>query len=155
MPEEVSGSGGTAPPAVSSRLNYEQRIQEAQNENLRLRARERARGIVTEDLALAVLGPLTIHRLSEELMQDLPMVNGELDVTALRDRITRKRDLAEMELGEALNMYGHAGQPHGLGGSVVSESTGRAAEFDSATEAALSRTFGLSEEAAKTAVRGR
>jgi len=155
MPEEVSGTGGTAPPATSSRQVLEAKIAAKDREIALMKAREKARGVIAEDLALAVLTPLIVHRLSEELMVGLPLVNDELDVAALRDRIQRKRDLAELELGEALNMHGHAGQPHGLGSSTVTESTGRSAEFQDRAASALSKAFGLSEESAKTAVRGR
>jgi hypothetical protein len=154
MPEEVSGSGGTAPP-VTSRSHLMEQIEEQRSENLRLKAREKARGIIHEDLALAVLTPLIIQRLSEELIENLPMPSGELDVVALRDRINAKRDRAELELGEALSMHGAAGQPRSLGGTFTVSEGGKAAEFDSVTERALVGAFGLSEKAAHVAVEGR
>jgi hypothetical protein len=153
MPEEVSGSGGTAPP--TSRTVYEQQIAEAQRVNQLLQARETARRVIAEDLGMAVLTPMIVQRLSEELIEGLPMTNGELDVVTLRDRINTKRDRAEAELGEALTLQGGIGQPRGLGASVAVSNTGRAAEFDTVTEQSLARTFGLSEKAAHVAVEGR
>lgn len=154
MPEEQA-TGGAAPP-VTSRSHLEKQIEEQRVVNQRLMARDKARPIIAEDLALGVLTPLIVQRLSEELTADLPMTNDELDVVTLRDRIKAKRDRAELELGEALSMNGAAGTPRGLGGSGMTVSEGgRAAEFDSVTEAALAGTFGLSEKAAHAAVEGR
>jgi len=157
MPEEVSGSGGSAPPTASSRQVLEQQIAEARRVNQLLEARDKARPIIAEDLGMAVLTPLVVQRLSEELSESLPMVNGELDVVTLRDRIKVKRDRAELELGEALSQHGNLGlgQPRGLGASVAVGQGGRAAEFDTITEQAMVGAFGLSEKAAHAAVEGR
>ena len=153
MPED-SGAAGKVPAATSSRQVLEAQIEEARLENLRLKAREKARGIIAEDLGVAVLTPLVIQRLSEELIESLPLVAGELDAVTLRDRVKDKRERAEHELGEALSLHGGAGQPRGLGSYTVSEG-GKAAQFQSVTEQALQGAFGLSKTAAHTAVEGR
>lgn len=153
MPEEQA-TGGAAPP-VTSRSHLERQVQEQLVINQRLMARDKARPIIAEDLALGVLTPLIVQRLTEELTEQLPMVNGDLDVVTLRDRIAKKRERAELELGEAYSLNVGTGQPRGLGGTYTVSESGRAAEFDSVTEDALARTFGLSEKAAKAAVEGR
>jgi len=154
MPEDQA-TGGAAPP-VTSRTHLEEQIAKERRVNQRLMARDKARPVIAEDLALGVLTPLIVQRLTEELTADLPMTNDELDVVTLRDRIKAKRDRAELELGEAFSMNGFAGQPRGLGGSGMTVSEGgKAAEFDSITEAALASTFGLSDKAAHAAVEGR
>jgi len=151
-PEANSGSGGTAPPRTTLQA-YEERIAAKEREIAEMRAREHARGIVAEDLELAVLPPLVRQRLSEELLSSMPMNNGELDVVALRDRIAAKRDRAELEIGEALQLMGGHGQVRGLGGSMVAEDSSRVDEFQSQAAKSLG-IFGVSEEAARAAVKG-
>lgn len=152
-PEANSGSGGTAPPRTTLQA-FEERIAAKEREIAEMRARDHARGIVAEDLELAVLPPLVKQRLNEELLTGLPLNNNELDVVALRDRIAAKRDRAELEIGEALQLMGGHGQVRGLGSATVAEDTSRVDEFQSQAARSMS-VFGLSEEAAKAAVRGR
>lgn len=151
-PEANSGSGGTAPPRTTLQA-FEERIAAKDRELAEMRARDKARSIVSEDLALAILPPLVVQRLSEELLSSMPMNNGELDSVALRDRIAAKRDRAELEIGEALSMMGGHGQVRGLGGAMVAEDTSRVDEFQSQAAKSLG-IFGVSEEAAAKAVKG-
>lgn len=151
-PEANSGSGGTAPPRTTLQA-FEERIAAKDRELAEMRARDQARSIVAEDLALAILPPLVVQRLSEELLSSMPMNNGELDSVTLRDRIAAKRDRAELEIGEALSMMGGHGQVRGLGGAMVAEDTSRVDEFQSQAAKSLG-IFGVSEEAAAKAVKG-
>jgi hypothetical protein len=119
-----------------------------------LQARDRARTIISESLADAWLTNSTVARLSAELLEGLPIVEDQLDEAALRDRIVAKRDIAETEAAEMLQAAG-VGTPRGLGdGGSPAGIGGDQAGFDAEFGAAM-RDLGLSESAAKIAVKGR
>jgi len=146
----------TENPHGSPRQVIEAQIAAQARELVEMKAREKARGVIAEDLADSFLSPLQLHRVSEELMVGLPIVNDELDVTALRDRITAKRDAAEAEAGEVLQAHG-AGLPRGLGSAShapLSEAAAGAVNFEKRATDAF-QTLGLSESAAQIAAKGR
>ena len=141
-------SEGAAP--LASRQIYEAKIAAYELEVNRLKAEAKARGVIAEDLANAIITPLIATRITEEVLANLPLVQGELDVMALRNKVAEKRDRAEREIGEAAQAMGF-GTPKGLG--AVAESTGAAANY----EAQLVEQFkelGMSDSAAKTAAKG-
>lgn len=146
----------TENPHGSPRQVIEAQIAAQARELVEMKAREKARGVIAEDLAESFLSPRQMHRVSEELMVGLPIVNDELDVTALRDRIAAKRDAAEAEAGEVLQAHG-AGLPRGLGSAShapLSEAAAGAVNFEQRATAAF-QTLGLSESAATLAAKGR
>jgi len=146
----------TDTPHGSPRQVIEAQIAAQRREIVEMKAREKARGVIAEDLADSFLSPRQLHRVSEELMAGLPIVNDELDVTTLRDRIAAKRDAAEAEAGEVLQAHG-AGLPRGLGSSShapLSEAAAGAVNFEQRATDAF-QTLGLSESAAQTAAKGR
>jgi hypothetical protein len=118
-----------------------------------LAARERARDIIDGELVEAWVAPSTIARLRSELLESLPVVNGTLDEAALRTTCVEARDRAETEAAEILNAAG-AGTPRGLGALTQSTGGDNADRYnDTLTESF--RSLGLSDAAAKTAVKGR
>jgi hypothetical protein len=118
-----------------------------------LAARERARDIIDGELVEAWVAPSTVARLRADLLESLPVVNGTLDEVALRTRCVEARDRAETEAAEILNAAG-AGTPRGLGALTQSTGGDNAARYtDTLTESF--QALGLSEAAAKTAVKGR
>lgn len=146
----------TENPHGSPRQVIEAQIAAQARELVEMKAREKARGVIAEDLADSFLSPLQLHRVSEELMVGLPIVKDELDVTALRDRIAAKRDAAEAEAGEVLQAHG-AGLPRGLGSAShapLSEAAAGAVNFAQRATDAF-QTLGLSESAAQIAAKGR
>jgi hypothetical protein len=146
----------TENPHGSPRQVIEAQIAAQARELVEMKAREKARGVIAEDLSDSFLSPLQLHRVSEELMVGLPIVNDELDVTALRDRIAAKRDAAEAEAGEVLQAHG-AGLPRGLGTAShapLSEAAAGAVNFEKRATDAF-QTLGLSESAAQIAAKGR
>lgn len=146
----------TENPHGSPRQVIEAQIAAQARELVEMKAREKARGVIAEDLADSFLSPLQLHRVSEELMVGLPIVKDELDVTALRDRIAVKRDAAEAEAGEVLQAHG-AGLPRGLGSAShapLSEAAAGAVNFEQRATDAF-QTLGLSESAAQIAAKGR
>ena len=116
-------------------------------------ARERARDIIGLELAEAWVAPSTVGRLTSALLTELPIVNGTLDEAALRSACVEARTIAELEAAEVLSAAG-VGQPRGLG-ALTHPNGGDAADRYTDTLTESFRELGLSETAAKSAVKGR
>lgn len=149
----------TAPPEGGPRprrTSHDQVIErlDAQKAEMdELRAREAARDIIAEELAEAWVAPATVQRLTTALLRDLPLVEGKLDETELRDRCVAERDAAELEAAETLDAAGF-GAPKGLGASTP-PAGGEATKYTDTITESLGDAFGLSEAESKTAVKGR
>lgn len=131
----------------------EDRDKDLRSQVAQLSARESARAIIDVELSEAWLAPTTIARLSAELLESLPIVNDELDVNALRARCVEKRDQHEVEAAESLTAAG-VGTPRGLGAMHTPALEATAAKVEEDLTEAF-KSFGLSETAAATAVKGR
>jgi hypothetical protein len=142
---------GTPAPRTSHKVVVEQ-LDEQRHEIAVLKARERARDIIAEEMTEAWVAPSTVARLSSALISDLPLVEGKLDEVALRNACVEARDHAELEAAETLDAAGF-GKPTGLGASTPPAGGDAARYTDTITEGL--QVFGLSEAAAKTAAKGR
>ena len=133
-------------------LNEE--LTESKRENALLRAENVARPILAEALTDAILVDSQKARLARTLLVDLPLTEAlELDETAFGTRCQEAIGVAEEEAAELLQAAG-VGTPRGLGGVQTPATEASAAK---ATEelAEVFKSFGLSEAAAATAVKGR
>jgi hypothetical protein len=148
---ENQGAGGTAP-AGSPRQVIEAQLAEMRGQVAQMAARERARHIIAETLGDAWLTPSVVTRLTGELIEALPIVNDTLDEQALRDQTTRARDRAEAEVAEALQAAG-VGSPRGL--AAMSAPVDAAGVDMSGQLEEQFKALGMSETAAKIAVKGR
>jgi hypothetical protein len=149
LPEE----GSPAKPPRTSHAQVIERLDAQKAEMDRLQAREVARDVIKEELGEAWVSPSTVARLTTELLTDLPLVEGKLDETALRDRCVEARDRAELEAAETLDAAGF-GKPTGLGASTP-PAGGDSARYDEQIAEASTTAFGLSEAEAASAVKGR
>lgn len=152
MPENSGAGSGAAP--TRPREVMEQRYRNLEERYQQLAARDAARDIIAAELAEAWVAPSTITRLTGELMGRLPIVNGNLDEAALRTLCVEARDTAEFEAAEVLNASG-VGSPRGLG-ALTHPADGRDSveRYTSSIEESL-KVLGLSDEAAKSAAKGR
>lgn len=142
------------PVTSGPRAVVEEHIKAQEDRIAKLEAREGARAVIGEVLAEAWLGDVQKSRLQVELMADLPLAEGKLDEVKLRDAATKAVNEAETEAAEILKAAG-VGSPRGLGAMSTPATEAAASDLTQAAEAALSEAFGLSESAAKTAVKGR
>jgi hypothetical protein len=147
MPEQTQGA-----PTGSPRQVMEAELAERRSQVAQMAARERARDIIAETLRDAWLPPLSVSRLTGELIEALPIVNNTLDEQALRDRATRARDQLEAEHAQTLEAAG-LGRPRGLG-ALTESSGGRGPDLTADLEKSF-RALGMSEAAASTAAKGR
>lgn len=148
LPEE-----NPARPPRTSHAQVIERLDAQKAEMDRLQAREVARDVIKEELGEAWVSPSTVARLTTELLTDLPLVEGKLDETSLRDRCVEARDRAELEAAETLDAAGF-GKPTGLGASTP-PAGGDSARYDEQIAEASTTAFGLSEAEAASAVKGR
>lgn len=144
---------GTKPLKRTSHQVVVQQLEEQQHEISTLKARERARDIVAEEMTEAWVAPSTVARLTTELLSDLPLVEGKLDEIALRGRCVESRDRAELEAAETLDAAGF-GKPRGLGASTPPAS-GDSSKYTDAIAEGMHAAFGVNPEAAKLALEGR
>lgn len=149
---QTPGAGGTAP--LNPRQLMEAQIAAQGREIAEMRAQNRARDIVAEVLASGWIGEAQRARLTGQLLQQVPLTEGhELDEPTLRQRVTDALEAAESEAAEILQAAGY-GTPRGLG-ALSTPATEAVAEKVSADLAESFKSFGLSEAAAETAVKGR
>lgn len=149
----------TKPPVAEPIVNgprkqVQEHIQAQEDRIVRLEAREGARQVISEILAEAWIGEAQKARVTAELMADLPLAEGKLDEVKLRDTATQRVNEAEVEAGEILKAAG-VGSPRGLGAMSTPATEAATEHLDESIEKGLMSAFGLSESAAKTAVKGR
>jgi hypothetical protein len=144
--------GAKATPSRNPRQLIESQLAEQKHEIAVLNAREKARDIVGEELAEAWVAPSTVARLSSDLLADLPLVEGKLDETGLRNRCVEARNRAELEAAETLDAAGF-GTPRGMG-AMTTPAGGTTEKYTDNIAEGL-QVFGLSESAAKSAAKGR
>lgn len=149
LPEEDS----KAKPPRTSHAQVIERLDAQKAEMDRLQAREVARDVIKEELGEAWVSPSTVARLTTELLKDLPLVEGKLDETALRDSCVEARDRAELEAAETLDAAGF-GKPTGLGASTP-PAGGDSVKYDEQIAESAASAFGLTEAEAKSAAKGR
>lgn len=142
----------TTPGKRTSHTVVTEQLDEQRHEIAVLKARERARDIIVEEMTEAWVAPSTVARLSSALLADLPLVEGKLDEVQLRNNCVEARDHAELEAAETLDAAGF-GKPTGLGASTP-PAGGDVARYTETIAEGL-KTFGLSEAASQTAAKGR
>lgn len=153
---QTPGAGGTAP-HQNPRQVMEAQIAAQGREIAEMRAQNRARDIVAEVLATGWIGDAQRARLASQLVEasTLPLTDeGALDETALRTRCQEALDDAETEAAEILQAAG-VGTPRGLGALTTPASEAATAQTSEKLSESLSSAFGLSKDAAATAVKGR
>ena len=128
---------------------------EARRENAVLRAKFGAGQVIDGLLAEALVSDGQKATIRAELLEAVKVTdNGDLDVEALTKLGEAKIQVAENVGAEYLQAFG-VGQPRGLGNYMAPMFGEQVAEHEKSIESGLSSIFGLSEAAAKTAVKGR
>lgn len=140
------------------RTVIEQQLAQERAETARIRAREQARRVLGEALRDDWVPPATVSRITESLMERLPMADGQLNEAELVKMAGQELAQAEREIAEALQAGG-MGRPRDLGSSSDGGYAGRAgglggAELDKRLEESF-KGLGLTETQAAVAAKGR
>jgi len=141
----------------TARQVYEAEVAQLRNENALIKAREAGRRVLAMALSEGWVPPATVVRITESLMERLPLTGNVLDETELTKLAARELARAEQEIAEAMQAAG-VGRPRDLGqggGSYTSGQPGLgAAEVERRLEESF-RALGHSDKVAKVAARGR
>ena len=154
--DTTAGATEAARSPGNARQLMERELAEARRERDLVKAREQARRVLAEALGDAWIPPATVTRITESLLERLPIDKGVLDETELVKMAGREIERAEREAAEILEAAG-MGRPRdlGFGGDTGSQATGLGqAELDKRLETAFA-DLGLSESVAKRAAKGR
>lgn len=152
MPDTPGADGTTAPPTPRSVVEAE--LSQLRRVAAQSRARDRAREVITEALSQAWLPPLTVVRITNDLLESsrLPIDDqDQLDEVALTAAANTARDQAEREVAEAMQASG-MGRPRSLGASPLPTAAGP--NLEESLEESF-RDLGMTESAAKIAAKGR
>jgi hypothetical protein len=145
----------TTSPGTARHL-MERELAEARRERDIVKARESARRVLAEALNDAWIPPATVTRITESLLERLPVKDGVLDETELVKMAGREAERAEREMAEALEAAG-MGRPRDLGfgadGGNQAMGLGQA-ELNKRLEESF-KGLGLTDKQAALAAKGR
>lgn len=140
----------------TARQLMERELAEARRERDAVKAREHARRVLAEALNDAWIPPATVTRITESLLERLPITSGALDETELVKMAGREAERAEREMAEALEAAG-MGRPRdlGFGTDAGNQAMGLGqAELDRRLTESF-KGLGLTDKQAALAARGR
>lgn len=157
---QLRESASTVQATEQARQAAEQRAQEAERRAQLLTAAGIARGRIDTALAAqeaADLPPAARDRVREQTVRDLPLTEaGELDTAAFDQRVTEAVTAEREFIATVLEQAG-AGRPRGVGGGSQpqGEDNSTALSEAQAKLAEAFKGFGMTDEAATVAARGR
>lgn len=156
--DDMTGTpgAGTAPtPLAEFRQQIHSELDQARHRAAMAEARERARAIISTQLAEATISPAAAHDVTVSVMADLPLSEQrELNEAALITRIQERVDQKILEATEVLSAAG-LGTPRDVGYTDEPTTYVPSADHFVSRRAERYKRLGMSESAAKIAANGR